>query len=565
MLRIIRLTIAVFMLVSCVIGTNILFAQEVVQQKDTLNAPLNLDHDNFREIFYRNVNFYNRYIKNDIKVLILDLDNTLYTHTKLAGVMREYGHDFIIRAIMKELSISKKAALKMFEAGLQKLTKQFYERFMREPTFNETCEHFSEDFDVSVENWDRELEQGIDPGKFLTPDMKLQQVLEFLSRKYKLVLITDHTALQTKRIFQALGIADYNKYFENISTSSQKPNNDLINYVAHKLNVDPDQCAAIGDSFERDIIPALQEGMHGIPVGSAKEFRVLSYLIEHLEKGRVNIEQISKMFSVSHSTINNVLRRSRMLLGEVCMELDENTFSPTGNIASRKFMHEHGIWHKTVHVLGISEDGEHVILQHRNDKTGRKGLFITGHVQAEESDIETLFNEADEEMRLGRGHLNGNIYQLKKVFSKEGSNKNSTNPILKKDIYYYHSPDRLNREITVFYVVVVPVELEVFFAKGINTKEVIKMERMPWDELFTDVMRNPEKYNSAVPQYFLRADFIDFLLSINFSTKRKHIPNVLQKIKNRLFFKDVTEQEGLLTPQKTIGKYLVETYLEQAI
>ena len=143
---------------------------------------------------------------------------------------------------------------------------------MRKPTYTEISEYISLGFEFKVQDWEDFKDKQISPEEYLSEDPMLINALEHLAQRYTLVLITNNTQSQTMRILSALGINDHKKYFKILKTKARKPNAHIFRQVARELSVSPEQCVSIGDSFVKDVKPALSLGMRGVTVSSIQEF-----------------------------------------------------------------------------------------------------------------------------------------------------------------------------------------------------------------------------------------------------------------------------------------------------
>ncbi|MBA6155599.1 noncanonical pyrimidine nucleotidase, YjjG family [Tenacibaculum sp. S7007] len=91
------------------------------------------------------------------------------------------------------------------------------------------------------------------------------EILEYLSKKYKLNIITNGFEEVQNLKLQKSGIA---KYFKEIITSEsvsvKKPNPKIFEFALKKANAIPQNSIMIGDSYEADIKGALNFGMIAI-------------------------------------------------------------------------------------------------------------------------------------------------------------------------------------------------------------------------------------------------------------------------------------------------------------
>ncbi len=101
-----------------------------------------------------------------------------------------------------------------------------------------------------------------------TPGLK--EYLTKLKDKKKLVLITNSEADDVERLLKFLGL---DHIFTDIVPSALKPTNTNKHFqdVLKRYNVEPDKVLSIGDNFMNEVAPALQLGMYGVWLTTAKD------------------------------------------------------------------------------------------------------------------------------------------------------------------------------------------------------------------------------------------------------------------------------------------------------
>ncbi len=99
------------------------------------------------------------------------------------------------------------------------------------------------------------------------------EILERLSQKYKLVLLSNTAEKEGKEVIERFGLK---KYFDEIILSGSvglaKPDPRIFELVLEKMNVKPEQVLMVGDNLNTDIIPARNLGMKGILVDTKKKY-----------------------------------------------------------------------------------------------------------------------------------------------------------------------------------------------------------------------------------------------------------------------------------------------------
>jgi isopentenyl-diphosphate delta-isomerase len=149
--------------------------------------------------------------------------------------------------------------------------------------------------------------------------------------------------------------------------------------------------------------------------------------------------------------------------------VDEND-NPIG-LAGKMEAHRKGLLHRAISVFIINSAGEWILQKRAHDKYHSRGLWTNTcctHPLPGESELESANRRLSEEM--------GIITDLKKVFSfiyKEKVDNELTE----------HEYDHVFAGIT-------------DFDPLINTKEVVDWKRVSFEELHSDILKNPGNYTS---------------------------------------------------------------------
>ncbi|MEM6720484.1 MAG: YjjG family noncanonical pyrimidine nucleotidase [Bacteroidota bacterium] len=109
-----------------------------------------------------------------------------------------------------------------------------------------------------------------------------EELLQNLQEKYKLHMITNGFRDVQRRKMKASGILDY---FEHVVDSEsvhvKKPDPKIFEFALEQAKVKPEHALMIGDSFEADILGALNVNMHVIHVDFDKKYTHLLCPIVH--------------------------------------------------------------------------------------------------------------------------------------------------------------------------------------------------------------------------------------------------------------------------------------------
>ncbi len=90
----------------------------------------------------------------------------------------------------------------------------------------------------------------------------VEEVLQTLKEKYKLVVATKGDLLDQERKLKKSGLEHY---FHHIEIMSDKAESDYLQLITH-LDIEPNEFMMIGNSIKSDILPVLNIGGHGVHV-----------------------------------------------------------------------------------------------------------------------------------------------------------------------------------------------------------------------------------------------------------------------------------------------------------
>jgi putative hydrolase of the HAD superfamily len=90
----------------------------------------------------------------------------------------------------------------------------------------------------------------------------VEEVLQALKGKYRLVMATKGDLLDQERKLKKSGL---DHYFHHIEIMSEKKEDDFRKLIRH-LDIPPDQFAMIGNSLKSDIVPVLNLGGHAFHI-----------------------------------------------------------------------------------------------------------------------------------------------------------------------------------------------------------------------------------------------------------------------------------------------------------
>ena len=203
------------------------------------------------------------------KVLIFDIDSTLYTNAAYAFEQV----DCQVRQFAKDRGITADEARKM----VADYRKQYAAANNgKKISLGNTLLAFGIPIAQSVE-WRKTL---MEPADFLSRDEKLIQTLRELSKSLKLICVTNNPVFTARKTLDAIGISEFFPEIVGLDTClKSKPALEPFEEACRILQVPPKECIAIGDRYDMDIALPLQMGMGGILVTGVEEVYKISELL----------------------------------------------------------------------------------------------------------------------------------------------------------------------------------------------------------------------------------------------------------------------------------------------
>jgi FMN phosphatase YigB (HAD superfamily) len=250
------------------------------------------------------------------KVLIFDLDNTLYYDKRLLEKYEEVGNKLVWQKRWSpgvnwrnwRIMVGFCLCGRRFLACLRR---KFQEKLGYFPPISYVLKEFFVDYDT----W-RDKRNCISNNFLPMEDIYLQRLLRALSRKYRFAIVTNNTPELTQRILSSIGIHDFFCDETIVCADGEmiKPDKRLWYRLLEKMGIDePEMCLMVGDRYDIDLKPATKMGMKVVQVESVDDiYRLLRSLVR-------NDAEISE----KPSYIEEYFIRER----ELCVKHLEHTFS----------------------------------------------------------------------------------------------------------------------------------------------------------------------------------------------------------------------------------------------
>jgi len=214
-------------------------------------------------------------IPDETKVLIFDIDSTLYTNPEYAKeqIDSQVRHFADIRGISHDEG--------------RKLVRDFRNEWAKthggkKISLGNLLTHFGISIEQSIQ-WRKTL---FDPAKYLSRDEKLIQTLDALSKKYYIICVTNNPVEPAMRTLQVIGIQNYIKKVIGLdSTKKSKPAKEIFELALKTAQnvLDPpvefNSCISIGDRYDIDLALPLELGMGAILVDGVNDVYGLTSLL----------------------------------------------------------------------------------------------------------------------------------------------------------------------------------------------------------------------------------------------------------------------------------------------
>lgn len=222
----------------------------------------------------------------NLKVIAFDADDTLFvnetyfleTEQKFCALMEDYlSH----HQISKELFRVEIDNLKIYGYGIKAYILSMIEAAMKISNNTITVEVVEK-----IINYGKELLEK--PIELLDG---VEETLQALHGKYKLVVATKGDLLDQRRKLHNSGLGHYFHHIEVMSDKQEKDYQDLLK----RLEIQPEEFFMIGNSLKSDVLPVLAIGGYAvhIPFHTTWAHEKIDYKVEH-----INFHTLEKMTDI---------------------------------------------------------------------------------------------------------------------------------------------------------------------------------------------------------------------------------------------------------------------------
>lgn len=211
-------------------------------------------------------------ITGDIKVIIFDLDGTFYPYSFYE---KQY-YEFSINAMMDLFEKDKYDAIRtLSECGI-------YDHYIPDKSKSLTDLVLSRG--ISINKWNSYRDKYFVISNFDKVETVKSRTLNELKVIYKLYLVTNNTMKTTKRILKELGVQE--EIFEKIYSSenmyvckTKKGKGYVYSLIKEKNRLQFENMLAVGDRYNVDLLPLLEQGGNGILVKMPDEIDMIQDIL----------------------------------------------------------------------------------------------------------------------------------------------------------------------------------------------------------------------------------------------------------------------------------------------
>ena len=135
-------------------------------------------------------------------------------------------------------------------------------------------------FGIPIEESIRWRETLLSPEKYLKKDKKLEELLEILGQKYRLVCVTNNPVAAARKTLDVIGVSRLLPDIIGLDTCMKsKPAPEMLNLAVQITGAKAEECLSVGDRYDIDLALPLEMGMGAVLVTGVEEVYSLTEIL----------------------------------------------------------------------------------------------------------------------------------------------------------------------------------------------------------------------------------------------------------------------------------------------
>jgi len=205
-----------------------------------------------------------------IKAIIFDMDGTLYVSDEFTSAIKQAAASYMSGVLGSSSDESRRM---MSESG-----KSLAQEKNGVVTLSGVCARLG----GNIRDMHKFFGENLQPEDFLTSNYRVVDLLERLSKRFKLYIYTNNSRKLSEKIIQILGIEGFFSALFTIDDDwIAKPNTEKLGWILNEIGVYPNEALFVGDRYNVDLRIPEQKGCPVYLSQSIDELLLLDRLLDN--------------------------------------------------------------------------------------------------------------------------------------------------------------------------------------------------------------------------------------------------------------------------------------------